>query len=92
MEEHRVEKLVAVVSLILAFGANAAAAQQAGDESQVQMGTKAWEENCARCHKMREPDEFPDPLWRPIVAHMRVRAGLTGEEARAILKFLQAAN
>lgn len=70
----------------------ATADQPPADRAQLQRGAKAWEDNCARCHKMREPDEFPDHLWRPIVAHMRVRAGLTGEEAKAILEFLQAAN
>lgn len=69
-----------------------AAADAVQDGDRLQRGAKAWMDNCARCHKMREPEEFPDHLWRPIVAHMRVRAGLTGEDARAILEFLQAAN
>ncbi len=55
-------------------------------------GAKAWAENCARCHNMRDPKEFRDDLWRPIVYHMRVRGGLTGQETRDILEFLQASN
>ena len=38
---------------------------------------------------MRDPTEFEARLWRPIVIHMRLRAGLKGEEARNILAFLQ---
>ena len=55
-------------------------------------GAKAWANNCTRCHNMRDPKEFRDDQWRPIVAHMRVRAGLTGQEARDILLFLQSSN
>jgi mono/diheme cytochrome c family protein len=87
----RCSTLLFTVLLLAAFGTANAAGSDTHRE-QLQTGAKAWEQNCARCHKLREPGEFPDPLWRPIVAHMRVRAGLTGEEARAIVKFLQAAN
>lgn len=55
-------------------------------------GAKSWAQNCARCHNMRDPKEFRDDLWKPIVMHMRVRAGLTGQEARDILEFLQRSN
>lgn len=61
-------------------------------EGNVGQGAKSWAENCSRCHNMREPNEFRDDLWRPIVYHMRVRAGLTGQETRDILKFLQFSN
>lgn len=30
--------------------------------------------------------------WKPIIQHMRVRAGLTGQQARDILVFLQSSN
>ena len=64
------------------------------DESvaDVTAGAKAWAGNCSRCHNMRGPQEFQDQYWRVIVSHMRVRAGLTGQEARDILAFLQASN
>lgn len=55
-------------------------------------GAKAWTETCSRCHNMREPTELRDDQWRAAVMHMRVRAGLTGEEAELILKFLQESN
>ena len=48
--------------------------------------------NCARCHNMRDPKELRDDQWRAAVGHMRVRAGLTGQEARDILAFLQGSN
>lgn len=66
-----------------------AADAAAGD---VHAGAISWSENCARCHEMRDPMEFRDDLWKPIVTHMRVRAGLTGQQQRDILAFLQASN
>ncbi len=55
-------------------------------------GVKLWADNCARCHNMRDPREFRDDQWHVIVSHMRVRAGLTGQDARDIRAFLQASN
>lgn len=63
--------------------------EPAGD---VVRGAKAWTDNCARCHNIREPGEFNDDQWKLTVTHMRVRAGLTGQDARDILTFLQSAN
>lgn len=68
------------------------AAEQKLDSAAFAHGARVWAQNCARCHNMRDPKEFRDDLWRPIVAHMRVRAGLTGKEQRDILLFLQRSN
>jgi len=67
----------------------ASEAEQLGD---IGRGAGLWSQNCARCHNMRDPKEFRDDLWKPIVTHMRIRAGLTGQDARDILVFLQASN
>ena len=45
-------------------------------------GSKVWAENCARCHNMRSPTDLRDDQWVTTVFHMRVRAGLTGQETR----------
>lgn len=58
----------------------------------VSRGAISWSQNCDRCHEMRNPIEFRDDLWKPIVTHMRVRAGLTGQQQRDILAFLRVAN
>ena len=55
-------------------------------------GVELWSENCMRCHNGRPPEEFSAAQWDVIVHHMRLRANLTGEEAREIVKFLQASN
>lgn len=55
-------------------------------------GSKAWADNCARCHNIRSANELRDDQWLTTVFHMRVRAGLTGQETRDILTFLQTSN
>jgi cytochrome c5 len=70
-------------------GTAAEGSDRTGDPTR---GARQWANNCQRCHNMRDPKEFRDDLWRPIVSHMRVRAGLTGQQARDILAFLQASN
>lgn len=64
----------------------------AADPMQFARGAQAWANTCARCHSMRDPKELRDDQWRAAVAHMRVRAGLTGQEARDVLAFLQGSN
>lgn len=66
--------------------------EQDQDQMAFVRGAKAWADNCNRCHNMREPKEFRDDHWRPIVYHMRIRAGLSGQETRDILRFLQESN
>ncbi|VAW83496.1 Cytochrome c, class I [hydrothermal vent metagenome] len=55
-------------------------------------GSQAWADNCSRCHNIRPANELRDDQWLTTVFHMRVRAGLTGQEARDILTFLQTSN
>jgi hypothetical protein len=55
-------------------------------------GVQLWSDNCARCHNGRPPEEFSGAQWDVIVHHMRLRANLTGEEAREIVAFLKASN
>lgn len=81
--------------LCLALGAVfvTASAEPADDTAgNVSRGAVSWSQNCARCHELRNPTEFRDDIWKPIVTHMRVRAGLTGQQQRDILAFLQASN
>ncbi len=55
-------------------------------------GSIAWANTCARCHNFRNAAELRDDQWKVAVSHMRVRAGLTGQQARDILRFLQESN
>jgi len=55
-------------------------------------GSITWAENCGRCHNIRSANELRDDQWITTVFHMRVRAGLTGQETRDVLTFLMASN
>ena len=55
-------------------------------------GAQMWAENCMRCHNYRRPRERTDREWDVIVLHMRVRANLTADEHRQIVRFLKSAN
>ncbi len=85
--------LSVLFSAILFTGAGSTVTHaQENTAGDVARGAVAWTNNCDRCHNMRQPNEFTDNQWRPIISHMRIRAGLTGQEARDILKFLQENN
>lgn len=51
-------------------------------------GGEIWANNCARCHNPRPATEFPKESWQTIMQHMRLVAGLTGQESRDVLEFL----
>ncbi|MDY6980226.1 MAG: cytochrome c [Pseudomonadota bacterium] len=80
------------LSLTMIQGGVVSAAENEPKAGDITRGAQSWAENCMRCHNMRDPREFRDDLWKPIVTHMRVRAGLTGQEARDILAFIQNSN
>lgn len=88
--KNRLTTTIALIALLA--GALAAAAEPQPDPAAFARGARAWAEQCARCHNMRDPRELRDDQWRAVVTHMRVRAGLTGEQARDILRFLQESN
>lgn len=55
-------------------------------------GAQVYAATCGRCHNARGPDERSDREWDVIVTHMRTRAMLSGRDARAVARFLQASN
>ena len=91
--------LFPVLMAMLAFAWSGTASSGGGvlgggvmSKGDVNSGATSWSNNCARCHELRSPTEFRDDIWKPIMSHMRVRAGLTGKQQRDILAFLQASN
>jgi nitrate/TMAO reductase-like tetraheme cytochrome c subunit len=95
--------LVALVLMIVAVAgwnlfAGSSATHEAATESSGAVtrdsgsqlsGQELWSMNCQRCHNMRSPVMYTDTQWQVIVHHMRVRANLTGADARAIADFLK---
>ncbi len=54
--------------------------------ARVVSGDDAYKQNCTRCHA--EVSKVKDRMTNTIVRHMRVRANLTQDEAKAILEYL----
>jgi cytochrome c5 len=48
-------------------------------------GQQVFEENCSRCHNA--PQGFSPRISGTVVKHMRVRAGLSAEDEKALLRF-----
>jgi mono/diheme cytochrome c family protein len=49
-------------------------------------GQQVFKQNCSRCHQ--EPQGFSPSISGTIAKHMRVRAGLSDEDYKALMKFL----
>lgn len=85
---------VAASALLGAGAPTAVLAQEAKkpDPAAFARGAQAWANSCSRCHNARDLKELRDDQLKPVVTHMRLRAPLTGAEARDILLFLQSSN
>lgn len=81
--------LVLTGALVASAGAQAQDFPEPGNFAR---GAQSWADNCARCHNMRDPQDLRDDQWGTTLFHMRVRAGLTGQQTRDILTFLQESN
>jgi hypothetical protein len=49
-------------------------------------GEQKFQQNCSRCHNA--PEGFSPRISETIVKHMRVRASLSEQDAREILRYL----
>ena len=66
--------------------AAAGAGTSTQDETLRLEGEKKFRSNCARCHTA--PPRFAPRMMATIVRHMRVRANITDEEMRTILRYM----
>jgi len=69
-----------------------AAAKKKSKKPNFARGAKLWANRCTGCHNIRAPKDLTDSEWKATMMHMRVRAGLSGQDARDILEFLQRSN
>jgi mono/diheme cytochrome c family protein len=80
---------IALAFCVMPFSATAFDFPAQGDFA---LGAQQWADNCTRCHNLRGPNDLRDDQWITTMFHMRLRAGLTGNETQNILTFLQASN
>ena len=67
--------------------AMAKAAPDAAEERALRLeGEKRFRTNCGRCHQA--PHKFPPRVMATAIRHMRVRAMITDEDMRLILRYM----
>jgi len=81
--------ILTLFGLLLPVVSSAGEKPAVGDYSR---GAKVWSNNCGRCHNIRDARELRDDQWFSTAFHMRMRAGLTGQETRDVIAFLVASN
>ena len=66
--------------------AGKAAQPSLSDEDLRLEGEKRFRTNCGRCHQ--PPHKFPPRMMATIIRHMRVRATITDEDMKLILRYM----
>jgi cytochrome c5 len=61
-------------------------AQKDANPAPAGVGEKKFKQNCSRCHEA--PQELSSHISGTVLRHMRVRASLSQQDERDILKFL----
>ncbi|MCW8988110.1 MAG: cytochrome c [Gammaproteobacteria bacterium] len=93
---HKTVKSIVAGAFLLAstslYSTGFAAEKPSTEGGDAGRGATAWIDNCMRCHNARDPKELRDDQWITTTYHMRIRAGLTGQETRDIIAFLQMSN
>ena len=67
-------------------GTHASTSHNNSDRTYSSEGERVFKQNCSRCHNA--PQSFPPQISGTVVRHMRVRASLSPEDERNLLKFL----
>ena len=89
----RVGASLAVVAAIAYAVASVAFAKDSEPRPKKKLtGEQLYAINCNRCHAERYATERTDAQWKTIMLHMRTRAQIPAEDAKAILKYLQENN
>lgn len=56
------------------------------NSAEISHGQMVFEQNCSRCHNA--PQGFPPQISATIIRHMRVRASLSVNDEKALLRFM----
>ena len=78
-------KTTLVLSILLGASSLSAMDLEGADTAN---GAAVWADTCMRCHNLRPPEDLSMRAWEYSINHMRIRAGLTGQETKDILAFI----
>ena len=94
MKDTKVRKGIVVALLLAGFSATRLGwAQETSSEEKRDLylrGMDEWGQYCANCHHATPPSDRAPQEWDSIMLHMRVRANIPPESARALLEYLRA--
>jgi len=51
-------------------------------------GKSMYENNCAKCHNLKNPNEYTAEEWQPIMIRMQKKAKITDVEREKIYKYV----
>ncbi len=51
-------------------------------------GKTLYENNCGRCHKLFSPTDFNMVEWKPIMASMQKKAGISDADASIVMVYI----
>jgi cytochrome c5 len=66
--------------------AQATVTAKASSAKQEELGGKKFDANCGRCHNA--PEQLPASITGTVLRHMRVRASLSAQDEKDILRYL----
>ena len=88
--------MTSVISSTLVLGQTSTAPKPSGSDAkppakaasvkQPDVGQRKFDANCGRCHNA--PEQLSPSIAGTVVRHMRVRANLSAEDEKDILRFL----
>lgn len=87
----RAPRLLSVALAVVAISAVAHGEEATRErKALVRQGARQWGAACGTCHNARPAAERTPAEWDTLMLHMRVRANLPAEDARALLEYLKA--
>ena len=92
MNQYSIIKNAVILSLVILFTAACSSTGSQEHTQPTKTGLQLWADNCSFCHNHRAIDSYSDAEWDVVMMHMRIRANLTANDARAITEYLKTAN
>jgi hypothetical protein len=87
------KKIITIIILIMITGSSLLLSSCAPTKDIAEKGgATLWGENCSRCHNAPTMDQYNKEQWGIIGTHMKLKAGLTAQETKKIIEYLQSGN
>jgi len=84
--------MIRVALMVLALTLLGSSPSQGGELSAVEVKSarKLYLGKCAKCHKLYDPDKYPDTKWDDWMSKMAKKSKLTPNEVKLLASYIQA--